>query len=70
VQFSLDELRRAIKAAKAGKDVIVLETVNGGKIQTHRVQYDGGNRFPHLERASDAPDYLSKILEPKVTGDK
>ncbi len=70
LQFSLDELRRAIKAAKAEKDVIVLETANAGRIQMHRVQYHGGNRFPHLERTSDAPDYLSEILKPKVTGDK
>ena len=36
-------------------------------LETHEIQYHGGNRFPHLERVEGTPDYLDEIFKP-LTG--
>jgi len=30
------------------------------------LSYDGGPRSPHLERASDSPDLIEKIIAPRA----
>lgn len=62
--FSVDELKRAIQNSKANAAGIEIEIENAGKLQHHKIQYHGGNQFPHLERLNDAPDYLDEILRP------
>ena len=32
--------------------------------KTHRVDYHGGERYPHLERDASQPDLLTDILKP------
>jgi len=34
--------------------------------QTYRVDYRGGERYPHLERISGKPDLLSEIAKMKA----
>jgi predicted metalloprotease with PDZ domain len=61
-QFSTDELKNAIAAAKSAATPIQLIIANGGDVQTYSIDYHGGLRYPHLERNNAQPDYLSEIL--------
>jgi len=63
-QFSTDELDDAIDNAKSTNAPIQLMLTNGTEFRSYRVDYHGGLRYPHLERDSSRPDYLSEILHP------
>lgn len=63
-QFDGDVLKEAIDAAKTSAAPVQLLTANGAEFQTFSVDYHGGLRYPHLERGSSGPDYLSEILRP------
>ncbi|MFZ0617309.1 MAG: hypothetical protein WAM01_01350, partial [Candidatus Acidiferrales bacterium] len=63
-QFSVDELRRAIRDSKSSSAAIEIVATNTGTIETHQIQYRDGSRFPHLERTEGTPDYLDEILKP------
>jgi len=63
-EFSVGELTRAVRNAKASTSPIVLLVSNSGYLKTHEIAYHGGLRGPHLERVEGTPDYLSEILKP------
>ena len=65
-QFTATVLREA--AAKTATDAKPVELLvkNGEFYQTHRVEYRGGERYPHLVRDPAAPDLLTAIIAPKV----
>jgi len=63
-QFDGEVLKEAIDAAKTSSAPVQLLTANGTQFQTLSVDYHGGLRYPHLERGSSGPDYLSEILRP------
>lgn len=60
-KWSPDILRDAIKRAKNSKDPVDLLAENGDFFATYRVDYHGGERYPHLEPISGKPDLLSEI---------
>lgn len=62
-QFSIDELKRAIRDSKSSQEPITITASNTGTLETHEIQYHGGDRFPHLERVEGTPDYLDEILK-------
>ncbi|HXP69308.1 MAG TPA: M61 family peptidase, partial [Candidatus Dormibacteraeota bacterium] len=62
--FSVDELNRAIAGSRSSAGTIVIIATNTGAIETHEIHYQGGNRYPHLERIDGTADYLSDILKP------
>jgi hypothetical protein len=37
---------------------------NGEHISTHKVDYRGGDKYPHLEREGGKPDMFANILRP------
>jgi hypothetical protein len=39
---------------------------SGDFYQVHRIDYHGGERYPHLVRNEAAPDVLSQIIAPMV----
>ena len=55
-----------IKDAVKAKDPIELIVKAGDHYRVVRVDYHGGERYPHLERNSQ-PDLLSDILKPHAT---
>ncbi len=63
-KFSVDELKRAVRDSKANPTALEVQTDNAGTLQSHKIQYDGGSRFPHLERVEGTPDYLDEALKP------
>jgi hypothetical protein len=59
-------LRDAIKQAKNSKEPIELLAENGDFYQTYRIDYHGGERYPHLEPLSGKTDILSEIAKMKA----
>jgi predicted metalloprotease with PDZ domain len=65
-KWSPEILRDAIKRAKGGTDPIELLAQNGDFYQTYRIDYHGGERYPHLETVSGKTDMLSEIAKMKA----
>jgi predicted metalloprotease with PDZ domain len=63
-QYNPEVLGEAITAAKGTSAPIELIISNTGYYKVVKVDYHGGLRFPHLERAQGTPDYLDEILQP------
>jgi len=63
-QYSAGVLRDALKAAAQGGPAIELLAKSGEYYQTHRIDYHGGERYPHLVRDDSQPDLLSAIIAP------
>jgi predicted metalloprotease with PDZ domain len=66
-RFNAKLLNDAIAATKNPKPApIELLVENGDVFQTLKVTYQGGVRWPHLERDPTKPDLLSEILKAKT----
>jgi len=65
-QFTETVLREAVE--KAAKDTKPIELLikTGEYYETHRIDYHGGERYPHLVRDAAAPDVLSQIIAAKA----
>jgi predicted metalloprotease with PDZ domain len=59
-------LREAIRQAKGKPEAIELLVENEGYFQTARVDYHGGERYPHLERVDSQADLLTEIAKAKA----
>ena len=51
-----------LREAAASGEPIELMVRNGEHISTHRVDYSGGEKYPHLERQNGKPDLLAEIV--------
>jgi predicted metalloprotease with PDZ domain len=65
-KWSPDILRDAIRRAKDGKEPIELLAENGEYFRTYRIDYHGGERYPHLEVISGKTDVLTEIVKMKA----
>jgi predicted metalloprotease with PDZ domain len=63
--FNGDVLRDAIKAAKDSSTTIDLLIENTDYYKTYKIDYHGGEQYPHLVRDESKPDLLSEILKAK-----
>lgn len=54
-------LLAAIRHAKSGKEPIELLLESGDYFQTYRIDYHGGERYPHLEAIGGKPDVLADL---------
>ncbi|HYJ90432.1 MAG TPA: hypothetical protein VEV84_03925, partial [Pyrinomonadaceae bacterium] len=63
--FSLDAFRSAIAATRDNPNGFTLEVANGDLTQTYKIDYRGGEQFPHLVRDGSKPDYLMNIAKPR-----
>ena len=64
-RFSPDALRDTIKAAKNSSATIDLLVENDDYYKTYKLDYHGGEMYPHLVRDDSKPDLLSEILKAK-----
>lgn len=62
--YTPDLLRDAIKASASSADPIKLLLVDDDYFKTCDIDYHGGPRHPHLERAGAGADYLDVLLKP------
>jgi predicted metalloprotease with PDZ domain len=64
-RFSSELLHEAIKAAKNTSSTIDLLVENDEYYKTYKLDYHGGEGYPHLVRDESKPDLLSDILKAK-----
>jgi len=55
-----------LRQAAASGEPIELMVRSGEHISTHKVDYRGGDKYPHLERENGKPDVLAEIVRSKV----
>jgi predicted metalloprotease with PDZ domain len=66
--YTHDALEDAIKAGKDGSQPITLLVVVDDYIRTCSINYHGGERYPHLVRQDDKPDYLDDLIKGQAAG--
>jgi len=64
--WSTDVLHEAIVSAKNGTAPIELVVENGSFHETYKVNYHGGERYPHLERDNTKPDLLGDVIKSRA----
>jgi predicted metalloprotease with PDZ domain len=64
VGYSDDGLNDALKKAKGGSEPIEFIVSNDNHFRTLKIDYHGGEKYPHLERDNGTPDLLNDILKP------
>jgi predicted metalloprotease with PDZ domain len=64
--YSHDLLEDAIKAAKDTAQPVTLLVVVDDYFRTCVINYHGGDKFPHLVRVADKPDYLDDLIKPRA----
>jgi predicted metalloprotease with PDZ domain len=64
-RFSPEILREAIKASKNSSATVDLLVENTDYYKTYKLDYHGGEKYPHLVRDESKPDLLSEILKAK-----
>lgn len=69
-QWSADLMREAIRGAKSSARPLQLLVANGEYYKTYSLDYQGGIRYPHLERDSSRSDLLSEIIKPLASRGK
>jgi len=64
--WSSDALHDAIAATKTSAAPLEFLVENGSFQQSYKLDYRGGERYPHLERDAAKPDLLSEIIKPRA----
>jgi predicted metalloprotease with PDZ domain len=64
-RFTADVLRDALKAGKNGSQPLELLVENTDYYKTYKLDYHGGEKYPHLVREDSKPDVLSDIIKPR-----
>lgn len=64
-KYTPDVLREALKAGKSGSATLELLVENTDYYRTYKLDYHGGERYPHLVRDESKPDLLSEIYKAK-----
>jgi predicted metalloprotease with PDZ domain len=64
--WSAEVLHAAIAAAKNNTAPIELVVENGSFNETYRLNYHGGERYPHLERDNTKPDVIGDVIKSRA----
>src|SRR5689334_7837277 len=64
--WSTEVLHEAVAASKTSTAPIELVVENGSFNETYRVDYHGGERYPHLERDNAKPDVLGEVIKSRA----
>ncbi len=64
-KYSADVLRDALRAGKNGTEPLELIVENTDYFKTYKIDYHGGERYPHLVRDESKPDLLTEIYKAK-----
>ena len=65
--FSAAILREAVQAAAEKDEPVELVARNGEYSTTHKIDYFGGEKYPHLQRENGQADLLEPIIAPRVS---
>jgi len=61
--WSGEVLHDAIQSAKSNTAPIDLVVENGSFTESYKLEYHGGERYPHLEREPGKPDVLDEVIK-------
>jgi predicted metalloprotease with PDZ domain len=64
-KFSKDVLGDALREGKNSQAALELLVENTEYYETYKLDYHGGEKFPHLVRDETKPDVLSEIIKPR-----
>src|SRR5580658_9413380 len=64
-RFTADRLSDALKGGKNSPDPLELLVENTDYYKTYKLDYHGGEKYPHLVREESKPDVLSEIITAK-----
>ena len=64
-RFTPEILRDAVRAAKGSSATVDLLVENSDYYKTYKLDYHGGEQYPHLVRDQSKPDLLAEILKAK-----
>ena len=64
-RWSPERLREAVGATRDGKGKLNLLLENSDYFRTFKLEYSGGDQYPHLERNKDKPDLITEIFQPR-----
>jgi len=64
--WSTDVLHDTIASSKSNTARIDLVVENGSFQETYKVDYHGGERYPHLERDSTKPDVVGDVIKSRA----
>jgi predicted metalloprotease with PDZ domain len=64
-RFTADVLRDALKAGKNSSEPLQLLVENTEYYKTYKLDYHGGEKYPHLVRDESKPDMLGEIIKPR-----
>src|SRR5216110_2895947 len=62
-KFSVDVLHDALRATKNSSEPLELLVENTDYYKVFKIDYHGGEKFPHLVRDESKPDLLSDIIK-------
>jgi predicted metalloprotease with PDZ domain len=65
-RFTADRLHHALAWAKSSGEPVELLIMNNDAVRSLRVDYRGGDHYPHLVRDTTRPDLLEKITAPRA----
>jgi predicted metalloprotease with PDZ domain len=63
-QYTATVLREAIAQTATGAKLIELLVKDGEFYRTFRIDYEGGEKYPHLTRDAATPDLLTAVIAP------
>jgi predicted metalloprotease with PDZ domain len=69
-KWTPDILREAIRGAKDGKEPIELLVENDDFYQTVKIDWHGGERYPHLEKIAGTADVLAEVAKMRAAAVK
>jgi predicted metalloprotease with PDZ domain len=64
-KFSADVLRDVLREGKSNSAALELLVENTEYYKTFKVDYHGGEKYPHLVRDETKPDLLTEIIKPR-----
>jgi hypothetical protein len=62
-RFSADALNDVLRAAKNNSAPIEVLVENAEYFRIYKVDYHGGEKYPHLVRDDSKPDVLTEIIK-------
>jgi hypothetical protein len=64
-KYTPEILREALRAGKGSSAPLELLVENTDYYKTYKIDYHGGERYPHLVRDESKPDLLTEIYKAK-----
>ena len=59
-------MRAAVKQTASNSKLLELLIKTGEYYEVHRIEYTGGEKYPHLVRDSALTDLLTEIIKPRA----